>query len=110
MRRSSNKESGIFTPRFVLAATIASAGILLGLLSVGASTPQTVRPNALTAGVSPLPTWAMFAAPNMTDQGFNAVSCVSSSDCWAVGSYNDSNFVAHTLTEHWNGTSWSIVT
>jgi hypothetical protein len=36
------------------------------------------------------------------------VTCLSASDCWAVGAYN--NGVAdQTLTEHWDGTSWVIV-
>ena len=33
------------------------------------------------------------------------VTCVSSSDCWAVGS----RIAGSTLAEHWDGTAWSIV-
>ena len=36
---------------------------------------------------------------------------VSSSDVWAVGTYlNSSNGLFFTLTEHWNGSTWSVVT
>ena len=32
---------------------------------------------------------------------------ISTSDIWAVGHYNNPR--SQTLTEHWDGTSWSIV-
>src|SRR5207245_11156062 len=41
------------------------------------------------------------------------VTCASASDCWAIG--DDQTYVHdfqtpnQTLTEHWDGTSWSIV-
>src|ERR1700694_648162 len=45
------------------------------------------------------------------------VSCVSISDCWAVGSQTGTPFFGSTaplpgpsLVEHWDGSSWSIVT
>jgi hypothetical protein len=41
--------------------------------------------------------------------GLSKVTCVATSDCWAVGGYlNDSGF-AQALIEHWDGTSWTIV-
>jgi hypothetical protein len=55
--------------------------------------------------------WSILASPNPipSDQGdniLNAVSCPSTTSCFAVGGYTDSpkHFV-----ERWNGTSWSIV-
>ena len=36
------------------------------------------------------------------------VTCVTANDCWAVG-YSLSGGFARTLTQHWNGTSWSVV-
>lgn len=53
--------------------------------------------------------WSIVASPNTaTDQSnsLSAVTCVSASDCWAVGSFDD---YSQALIEHWNGTSWSIV-
>jgi hypothetical protein len=56
--------------------------------------------------------WAVLTSPNTnTTQNdvFLGVTCVSASDCWAVGYYhNGSNY--QTLTEQWNGASWAIVT
>ncbi len=38
------------------------------------------------------------------------VSCVSSSDCWAVGTQSDKmGDGPEALAEHWDGTAWSIV-
>ena len=40
------------------------------------------------------------------------MTCVSASDCWAVGYYIYSSgvYIYQTLIEHWDGTSWAIVT
>jgi hypothetical protein len=37
------------------------------------------------------------------------VSAISDSDVWAVGAEQDSNGVWHTLTEHFDGSVWSVV-
>ncbi len=39
------------------------------------------------------------------------IEALSSNDVWTVGYYTDPNdfLVTYTLTEHWNGSSWSIV-
>ena len=43
--------------------------------------------------------------------GVIGVTCVSTSDCWAVGSFDTGSAGnAQTLTEHWNGAQWSVVT
>src|ERR1019366_2474209 len=39
----------------------------------------------------------------------NGVSCPSAKLCLAVGNYTTSGGQAQTLTEKWNGSSWSIV-
>jgi hypothetical protein len=40
----------------------------------------------------------------------DGVTCVSSSDCWMVGYYRPANSSqSQTLTEHWDGSSWTIV-
>ena len=42
--------------------------------------------------------------------GLTGISCVSASDCWAVGSLaNGSDGNDQTLTEQWNGSDWSVV-
>jgi hypothetical protein len=37
------------------------------------------------------------------------VAAVSDADVWAVGGQQDSTGQWHTLTEHWNGSQWSVV-
>src|SRR5205814_1373926 len=57
--------------------------------------------------------WSFVTSPNTSTTQPNrlyGVTCSSASDCWAVGGYWDDANVSHTLTEHWNGTAWSIVT
>jgi RHS repeat-associated protein len=55
--------------------------------------------------------WKTVASPNVNaaDNALTNVTCVSSSDCWAVGWYDNSG-THQTLTEHYDGTTWSIVT
>jgi hypothetical protein len=53
--------------------------------------------------------WKIVPSPNTSETQLNvlfAVTCVSSSDCWAVG-YGSANLLS--LTLHWNGNAWSIV-
>ncbi len=40
--------------------------------------------------------------------GLNGVGVVSADDVWVVG-YYDGNSTGRTLTEHWDGTVWTIV-
>ena len=56
-------------------------------------------------------TWSVVASPDATAQTniLTAVTAVSASDIWAVGRFEDASSVFHTLTEHWDGTAWSIV-
>src|SRR5206468_3643353 len=59
--------------------------------------------------------WTIVPSPNtsITQRSVLAgVTCVSASDCWAVGYYtvSDANVgLTQTLIERWNGTSWAIV-
>ncbi len=56
-------------------------------------------------------TWKIVASPNqpgLTDNGLTGVSCVSATDCTAVGHWSN-DVIGRTLVEHWNGTKWSIV-
>jgi hypothetical protein len=49
------------------------------------------------------------AAP---DYELYGVACASASNCWTVGGYAADNTTApyQTLIEHWDGTSWAVVT
>jgi hypothetical protein len=63
--------------------------------------------------------WSIVPSPNNPNGQNNRLygaTCASSSDCWATGVQysDDSNYMTGegnslTLTEHWDGTSWSIV-
>ena len=41
------------------------------------------------------------------DPDLSGISCSSTSDCWAVGSYTDSTFAQQSMATHFNGTTWS---
>jgi hypothetical protein len=56
--------------------------------------------------------WATIASPNVTGANSNDledVTCVSASDCWAVGNFHPGGGPLRTLIQHWDGASWSIV-
>lgn len=62
-------------------------------------------------------TWSVISSPNIGPGGpntaslLNGVTAVSANSVWTVG-YSQSKInspPAHTLIEHWNGTTWSIV-
>jgi hypothetical protein len=56
--------------------------------------------------------WEAVASPNGGRQAnsLSSVAAVTDNDVWAVGwAYNQSLGAYRTLTEHWNGTRWSLV-
>jgi hypothetical protein len=57
--------------------------------------------------------WEMRKSPNTAldrNNYLGHVTCVSTSDCWAVGSSSDSiGTQDQALSMHWNGTTWSII-
>lgn len=56
-------------------------------------------------------TWALVSAPNAGTHHneLDAVSAASARDAWAVGRWLPAVGQERTLTEHWNGTAWSVV-
>src|SRR5215471_19862506 len=49
-------------------------------------------------------------SPNPNGNTLNAVVATSTSDAWAVGFQNDNNLNdSRTLTQHWNGSTWTTV-
>ncbi len=56
--------------------------------------------------------WQRVPGPNVTDENnyLYAVSALSASDIWAAGYSQGYEGSALTLTEHWDGSRWSIVT
>ncbi len=55
--------------------------------------------------------WSVVPGPNvsMMSNYLQSITAVSANDMWAVGYSSNSSNVAQTLVEHWDGTSWSIV-
>jgi hypothetical protein len=55
--------------------------------------------------------WSLVFSPNQGSDGSGlvGVAAVSPNDIWAVGDYGYVTTGYRTLIEHWNGTSWSIV-
>jgi hypothetical protein len=55
--------------------------------------------------------WTVQSTPDptgATDNSLYGVSCLSTTACTAVGSYDDSAGTTVTLAESWNGTAWTI--
>ena len=55
--------------------------------------------------------WSVVTSPNSSTQAdaLTGVSCTSSSVCSAVGDYASSTGTSQTLTDKWNGGTWSTV-
>src|SRR5207248_2376891 len=55
--------------------------------------------------------WAVVPTPNVGSDinELSASSALSSTDAWAVGSFEDSSLTTRTLIEHWNGSRWKII-
>src|SRR6266496_3053776 len=57
--------------------------------------------------------WSVSASPNPAGNTYvelNGVAAIASNDIWAVGHGGDPGSIPlTTLTEHWNGTGWSII-
>jgi hypothetical protein len=100
-----------------------SSGTLNRLLGVAAIAPADVWAVGLgpsqQGGELPLSlhwdgsTWTSVATaplpPNDGIAQFSAVSAIAQDDVWAVGFYGNTSGGTTTLAEHWDGTSWSIV-
>lgn len=55
--------------------------------------------------------WSIISIPNApgyTKSYLKDIACVSSSDCWAVGSATSKAVTEASLAEHWNGTKWTV--
>ena len=52
--------------------------------------------------------WAVQPTPAPPGSEFYGVSCLSATDCTAVGNYQNSSGPVLPLAEHWNGSTWAI--
>ena len=55
--------------------------------------------------------WSVVSSPSpgALQNILYGVAAITDTDVWAVGAEQDSAGLWHTLTEHWNGTAWSVV-
>src|SRR5882762_7976200 len=111
MKKNLNSKSGIFNPRALVALTLGFAGVGLTILSFAANSPNKMTRSAAESPGNPV--WAIVNSPNVLatrDNYLNGVTCVSTSDCWAVGYHqSDPGGAPQTLIEQWDGAQWSIV-
>jgi hypothetical protein len=94
------------------------SGSLLGLTAVSANEVWAVGGHGGSDGIGgPLilrwngTAWSVVTAPTLPGSGSGGlvdIDALSSSDIWAVGGTTPEN-IEHTLTMHWNGSLWSIV-
>jgi len=56
--------------------------------------------------------WSVVSSPNAGSavNVLNGITAIASNNIWAVGYYQNAGGHTQTLIEHWNGTSWRIVT
>ncbi len=107
-----NHLRGPFLTRFRLGvgAGLCSLGLLLtvgSFVAVPASIGEPIGAKETTAAGA----WSIVPSPNplaATNNYFTETTCISATDCWAVGRY-DAGSADQTLIAHWDGVSWSIV-
>ena len=135
MHKNHSPQSGIFTPRAAVGFVLCLVSVLLAILSLGASngesdaaalnvdsragaplasknsSPLPTGPPIASAPLNPAsPGWSVVTAPKASGpQQLQAITCVSESDCWAVGYYVGYDTVQTELIEHWDGSSWAVV-
>lgn len=107
--RTSSRLKGLFA---LLLPTSCLIGLVLfsskGLATHAANVPIT---NSLRATQN-LTRWSIVSSPNpgTADNFLNGVATISANDVWAVGHYtNNGSGYTETFTEHWGGTSWSVI-
>ncbi|HEY8325229.1 MAG TPA: hypothetical protein VIG77_12105 [Ktedonobacterales bacterium] len=92
--------------------TPVTALVLLCLLTTLSACGQVAAKKAPAAPTPvPLPKgWNMVASPRVGEEGaLQDVAIISANDAWAVGSYYGVDALQRTLTEHWDGSTWSVV-
>ena len=104
------RRSAVFAPAFVFAVAFITL-LSISNTDLSGQFQQNVSAFGTTQVDASTPTgWSIVTSPNSgtAENDLYGVTCVSASDCWAVGDYYN-NFVDQTLIEHWNGISWSVV-
>jgi hypothetical protein len=51
----------------------------------------------------------MSQSPGALQNILYGVAAITDTDVWAVGAFEDANSLWHTLTEHWDGSTWKVI-
>ena len=91
-----------------------AAMLTLVLLTFSVGLPSATASSAQHTTVRSIGTWNIVYSPNFgwsANNELSAMTAISSNDIWAVGLVypNVVLSISHTLTEHWNGSQWSII-
>jgi hypothetical protein len=88
-------------PFLVTGGWLSAGAVLTGLILLGALVPASAQTL----------TWTIVPSPNagVNNNSLGGVSCASATACMAVGYYYNSSSISRTLTEAWDGTSWTGV-
>lgn len=100
-------QKGQYTMRHVhvkLSILPAILFVLLAGLCIQSGAARAAQP-AITCNK----TWHQISSPNAGSSELDGVTATSASDAWAVGYGTNSSFTSISLAEHWNGSTWSIV-
>jgi len=81
--------------------------LTVSLLLAGAATG--IGPAAVSAATCGAWSGLQPPSPGTEDNNLNGVAVLSPCDAWAVGFDLDSGGMDQTLTEHWNGSTWTVV-
>jgi hypothetical protein len=91
---------------------LATCFFLLFIIAVdpGLLMPARVKTYAATTKTGSCGTWNLVSSPNIGGLSVLEAVVAGTNNVWAVGYSSDSSFKnTYTLTEHWNGKSWSII-
>ncbi len=115
MFRTHRLQRGSFVLWSIELLALVVVGIFVAGSLVRSAVPVVASPASYTSpNITPTPTclpqWTSVANPPESSQIFTleSVATLSASNVWAVG-YRGRDIGARTLVEHWDGTTWSVV-
>jgi hypothetical protein len=82
---------------------VGAAALVVVVLALSDTGRGSVAPPSPIGTTSPSP------PPTFPDYALNGVTCLSASDCWAVGVSSSVNGTTQPLIEHYAGSSWAMV-
>lgn len=101
----------------IILTTVALSVLVFVLAACGATSTSgnatpTPKPTATSTTIPPCSAWSIISSPNPTgyhQSALNAVSALSATNAWAVGSNSEEGGPIQQLIEQWDGASWQIV-